>query len=76
MAFIRRVMGEILDDLEATEELASTTPTPSSEGGPPRLNGKPALPPLKVAGGAASGTPDALTLRMLDRSSTPRSAHS
>ena len=65
VAFIRRVMGEILDDLEATEELALTTPTPSSEGGPPRLNGKPALPPLKVAGVAASGTPDALTLRML-----------
>ena len=65
MAFIRRVIGEILDDLEATEDLALKTPAPSSEGEPPRLNGKPALPPFKVAGVAASGTPDALTLRML-----------
>ncbi len=65
VAFIRRVIGEILDDLEATEDLALMTPAPSSEGEPPRLNGKPALPPFRVAGVAASGTPDALTLRML-----------
>lgn len=32
---------------------------------PPRLNGKPASPLFKVAAVAASGTPDALTLRML-----------
>jgi hypothetical protein len=64
-AFIRRVIGEILDDLEATEDLALKTPAPSSEGEPGRLNGKPASPPIVVAGVAASGTPDALTLRML-----------
>ena len=65
MAFIRRVIGEILDDLEGTEDITLKTPAPSSEGGPRRLNGKPASPPFVVAGVAASGTPDALTLRML-----------
>ncbi len=65
VAFIRRVIGEILDDLEGTEDLALKSPAPTSEGGPPRLNGKPALPSFVVAGVAASGTSDALTLRML-----------
>jgi hypothetical protein len=65
MAFIRRVIGEILDDLEGTEEMSVKSPAPSGEGEPGRANGKPASPPFEVAGVATSGTSDALTLRML-----------
>jgi len=65
MAFIRRVVGEILDDLEGTEEISLNTSTPSGEGEPGRANGVLAPPPFEVAGVAASGTSDALTLRML-----------
>jgi len=65
MAFIRRVVGEILDDLEGTEEISLKTPAPSGDGEPGLANGKLASPPFEVAGVAASGTSDALTLRML-----------
>ena len=71
MAFIRRVVGEILDDLEGTEEINVKTPAPSGEGEPGRANGKPASPPFEVAGVAASGTSDALTLRMLGQILAP-----
>jgi hypothetical protein len=37
---------------------------PSSEGGPGRANGRPASPPFAIAGVAASGSSDALALRM------------
>jgi hypothetical protein len=39
---------------------------PSSEGGPGRANGRPASPPfaIAIAGVAASGSSDALALRM------------
>ena len=71
MAFIRRVIGEILDDLEGTEEISVKTPARSGEGEPGRANGTPASPPFEVAGVAASGTSDALTLRMLGQLLAP-----
>ena len=73
MTFIRRVIGEILDDLEGTEDLSSKTSARSGEGEPPQANGKPASPPFVVAGVAASGTSDALTLRMLGQILAPSS---
>ncbi len=65
LLFIRQVIGEILDDLEGTEEISLKTAALSAEGDPGRANGKPASPPFEVVGVAASGTSDALTLRML-----------
>ena len=54
MAFIRRVISEILDDLEGTEDL-SQTPDRSGEADSGGANGKPATSALKVAFVAASG---------------------
>jgi predicted PurR-regulated permease PerM len=71
MAFIRRVIGEILDDLEGTEEIPLKTLAPSGEGEPGRANGTPAPPPFEVAGVAVSGSSDALTLRMLGQILAP-----
>jgi len=71
MVFIRRVIGEILDDLEGTEEISLKTPAPSGEGDPGRANGTLASPPFEFAGVAASGTADALTLRMLGQILAP-----
>ena len=65
MAFIRRVIGEILDDLEGTEEISLRNPTGSGNGEPGRASGTPASLPFEVAGVAASGSSDALALRML-----------
>ncbi len=65
MAFIRRVIGEILDDLEGTEDLSLQTPAQSGNGEPERAAGILAPTPFVVAGVAARGTSDALTLRML-----------
>ena len=65
MVFIQRVVGEILDDLEGTEEISPKTPAASCEGELGRASGKPTSPPLEVAGVAASGSSDALALRML-----------
>ena len=73
MAFIRRVIGEILDDLEGMEEISLKTPAPSGEGESGPVNGKPASPTFLVAGVAASGTSDALTLRMLEQILAPSS---
>ena len=70
-AFIRRVIGEILDDLEGTEEVSLKTPVRSGGGEPEPANGKPVSPPFEVAGVAASGTSDALTLRMLGQILAP-----
>jgi predicted PurR-regulated permease PerM len=71
MAFIRRVISEVLDDLEGTEDLSKKAPGRSGEAEPIRANGKPASPTFKVAGVAASGTSDALTLRMLGQILAP-----
>lgn len=71
MAFIRRVIGGILDDLEATEEVHVTTPAQPVEGAPGRAQGKPALPPFVVTGVAEGGSFDALTLRMLGQILAP-----
>ena len=71
MAFIRRVIGEILDDLEGTEDIRLTTSARSGEGEPGRANGKPVSPPFEVAAVAATGTSDALTLRMLGQILAP-----
>jgi predicted PurR-regulated permease PerM len=65
VAFIRRVVGEILDDLEGAEEINVKTPAPAVAGEPGRANGKPVPPPFEVAGVAASCSSDALALRML-----------
>ena len=65
LTFIRRVISEILDDLEGTEDESLKTPAGVGESAPGSANGKPAPPPFQVAGVAASGTSDALTLRML-----------
>ena len=73
MTFIRRVIGEILDDLEGTEDISSKTSATSGEGEPRQANGKPVSPPFVVAGVAASGTSDALTLRMLGQILAPSS---
>jgi hypothetical protein len=70
-AFIRRVIGEILDDLEGTNDISLKTPPRSDEGEPDPVNGTPSLPPFKVAGVAASGSSDALTLRMLGQILAP-----
>ncbi|MGO9599712.1 MAG: AI-2E family transporter [Isosphaeraceae bacterium] len=71
MAFIRRVIGEILDDLEGTEEISVKTAAGSGEGEPGRVNGTPTSPPFEVAGVAASGNSDALALRMLGQILAP-----
>ena len=73
MVFIRRVIGEILDDLEGTEDLGSKTSATSGEGEPGQANGEAVSPPFVVAGVAASGTADALTLRMLGQILVPSS---
>ena len=65
MAFILRVIGEILDDLEMTADLGVKTPNRSSEGDPGQVNGKVGAPPFEAVGVAACGTADALALRML-----------
>jgi predicted PurR-regulated permease PerM len=70
-AFIRRVISEILDDLEGTEDIRLTTSARSVEGEPVRANGKPASPQFEVAAVAATGTSDALTLRMLGQILAP-----
>jgi predicted PurR-regulated permease PerM len=71
VAFIRRVIGEILDDLEGTEEISVKTAAGSGEGDPSRVNGTPASPPFEVAGVAANGSSDALALRMLGQILAP-----
>jgi predicted PurR-regulated permease PerM len=71
MSFILRVMGEILDDLEGTADLSLKTADRSGDGDPGRANGTFASPPFEVAGVAASGTADALTLRMLGQILAP-----
>jgi predicted PurR-regulated permease PerM len=71
MTFIRRVIGEILDDLEGTDDPSLKTSPPAGEGEPRQANGKPVSPPFVVAGVAASGTSDTLTLRMLGRILAP-----
>ncbi len=71
MAFIRRVIGEILDDLEGTEDVGVQTLAPSGASAPAQANGTPSQPPFEVAGVAASGTSDALTLRMLGQILAP-----
>ena len=65
MTFIRQVITELLDDLEGTEDLLVKTPAPTVEETPVPVNGTPASPPFEVAAVAASGTSDALVLRML-----------
>src|SRR5208282_5569449 len=50
MAFIRRVIGEILDDLEGTEDTGLKISARPGEGDPARANGKPSSPPFAVAG--------------------------
>jgi predicted PurR-regulated permease PerM len=71
MTFIRRVIGEILDDLEGSEEISLKTLARSGAEEPGRANGTPAPPPFEVAGVAASGSSDALTLRMLGQMLAP-----
>ncbi|MGZ3316911.1 MAG: AI-2E family transporter, partial [Isosphaeraceae bacterium] len=71
MSFILRVIGEILDDLEGTADLSLKTAARSGEGEPGRANGTVASPPFEVAGVAASGSADALTLRMLGQILAP-----
>jgi predicted PurR-regulated permease PerM len=65
MVFIRRVIGEVLDDLEGTEEISGTPPALPGEGEPGWADGPLASPPFEVAGVAATGSSDALALRML-----------
>ena len=65
MAFIRRVIGEILDDLEGTEDVGLETPDRVANGETGQPDGTQESPPLEVATVAASGTSDALALRML-----------
>jgi predicted PurR-regulated permease PerM len=71
VAFILRVVGEILDDLEGTQESNVNSSASPSEGGPGRANGRPASPPFAIAGVAASGSSDALALRMLGQLLAP-----
>ena len=71
LAFILRVVAEILDDLEGTEDLSLKTAARSGEGDSVPANGKVGSPPFEVAGVAASGTADALTLRMLGQILAP-----
>jgi predicted PurR-regulated permease PerM len=70
-AFIRQVITEILDDLEGTEDVRLTTSARPVGGEPRQPNGKPASPPFEVAAVAATGTSDALTLRMLGQILAP-----
>ena len=53
------------------EEITPTSVGRSGEGEPGRANGKPAPPPFEVAGVAASGSSDALALRMLGQLLAP-----
>jgi predicted PurR-regulated permease PerM len=71
MAFIRWVIGEILDDLEGMEDISLKTPSRSGEEEPGRADGALESPAFEVAGVAASGTSDALTLRMLGQILAP-----
>jgi hypothetical protein len=71
LAFIRRVIGEILDDLEGTEAISLEPSARTGETGTEQADGKPASPSFNVAGVAASGTSDALTLRMLGQTLAP-----
>jgi hypothetical protein len=65
VAFIRRVVGEVLDDLDGEEEIFEKSPAPAAKEKAGRANGKPASRPFEVAGVAAGGSSDALALRML-----------
>ena len=69
LAFIRRVVGEILDDLEGTEEILPEIPAQSGSAAPALVNRTPPPTPTPtqflVAVVAPSGSSDALTLRML-----------
>lgn len=65
MAFIRRVIDEILDDLEGTEDLGMKRTAAPAEEEPGRAGGTPSSPPFEVTGVAVSGSSDALALRML-----------
>ncbi len=65
LAFIRRVISQILDDLDGTEDPGLKTPDQPGETEPVQANGKPEAPRFVVAGVAASGSSDALVLRML-----------
>jgi predicted PurR-regulated permease PerM len=72
LAFIRRVIGEILDDLEGTEDISLKTRARTGNGEMKQADGiLPSSPPFEVAGVAASGTSDALTLRMLGQMLAP-----
>ena len=71
MAFILRVIDEILDDLEGTADVGLKIAVRSGEEDPGQSNGKLASPPFEVAGVAASGTADALTMRMLGQIIVP-----
>ncbi len=73
LAFIRRVIGEILDDLEGTEDLSLKTSRPSGDEEPRQADGKPVSPAFVDSGVAASGTSDALALRMLGQILAPSS---
>ena len=66
-AFIQRVIGEILDDLDGTEDLGAKPPAPSSQGAPDASNGTraPTTPPFEVVGVATNSASDMLALRML-----------
>src|SRR5208283_3693195 len=70
-SFILRVIGEILDDLEGTADLSLSTNPRSGDGDPDQANGKVVSPQFKVAGVAAIGSADALTLRMLGQMLAP-----
>ena len=65
LAFIRRVIGQILDDLELTEQGGLSTTTSSGEPDPSAEHAALASPAFAVAGVASSGGSDALALRML-----------
>jgi hypothetical protein len=71
MAFIRRIIAEILDDLDATEHTGLRISARPVEREPAQANGAPASPPFEVAAVAATGTSDALTLRMLGQILAP-----
>ena len=71
LVFIQRVIGEILDDLDGTDDININTPRRSGEREPGQANGKPAPPPFEVAAVAATGSSDALTLRMLGQILAP-----
>ena len=65
MTFIRQVIGQILDDLELTEQGDLSTTTGSGEPDPSAVAAAKASPAFAVAGVAPSGGSDALALRML-----------